>query len=127
MMVPKPGTSNELRMVVDFKRINAELLPSMFQVPTLQTILENSAGYDYYSSLDLTAAYWQIRVHPNDRHLLATSSPLGSFVWHRLPMGLSIAGAAQQRRMIRIMGDFLAEPASAPLSLRFQRHSVPGW
>ena len=107
MMVPKPGTSNELRMVVDFKRVNAELLPSMFQVPTLQTILENSAGYKYYSSLDLTAAYWQIRVHPNDRHLLATSSPLGSFVWHRLPMGLSIAGAAQQRRMIRIMGDFI--------------------
>ncbi len=57
------------------------------------------------TSLDLHLGYWQIRMHPNSVEKTAFRTPLGSFAWRVMGMGLSNAAPTLDRLMDSIFWD----------------------
>lgn len=50
--------------------------------------------------MDMTNSFFQTKVHPDDRHLLAVHTPFGLHEWCVMPMGVRNAPATHQRRMV---------------------------
>jgi hypothetical protein len=49
--------------------------------------------------MDMTNSFFQMRVHPDDIHLTAVTTPLGLYEWLAMPMGLRNSPAIHQCHM----------------------------
>ena len=74
-------------------------------LPLLSELLDSFAGCTVYSKLDLKQAFKQIRVHPDDVHKTAFSTPLGHFEWLVMPEGLCNAPCTFQALMQIVLRD----------------------
>ena len=103
LFVRKPDQS--LRFVIDYRRLNSLTIRDSHYLPRIDDTFDRLAGSSWFSTLDLKAGYWQLDMHPDDRHLTAfTAGCLGFYEWIRLPMGLSNSAACFQRVMESVMG-----------------------
>ena len=50
--------------------------------------------------MDMTNSFFQTRVHPDDVHLTAMTTPLGLYKWLAMPMGLKNSPPIHQQRMV---------------------------
>jgi hypothetical protein len=75
------------RMATDFRLLN-QLTPLFpFKLPHIKTLLQEIAGQELYTVLDLKAAFFQINVPQEERHKLAFSTEFGHFQFKKLPFG----------------------------------------
>ncbi|GFW30297.1 retrovirus-related Pol polyprotein from transposon 412 [Trichonephila clavipes] len=65
------------RLVLDFRKLNEITLTQDFVIPTLDDILHEISGSNYFSALDMKSAFDQIPLHFADRHKTAFSTPDG--------------------------------------------------
>ncbi|GFX55919.1 hypothetical protein TNCV_2163971 [Trichonephila clavipes] len=65
-------------MALDFRKLNEITLPQDFVIPTLDDILHEISGSNYFSALDMKSAFNQIPLHFADRHKTAFSTPDGA-------------------------------------------------
>ncbi|GFW64820.1 retrovirus-related Pol polyprotein from transposon 17.6, partial [Trichonephila clavipes] len=63
------------RLVLDFRKLNEITLTLDFAIPTLDDILHEVSGANYFSALDMKSAFNQIPLHFRDRHKTAFSTP----------------------------------------------------
>ena len=54
-------------MVVNYQELNKLTIAPDFPLPSVQTILEMLGGALYFSTLDLEAGFYQIRLAKEDR------------------------------------------------------------
>ncbi len=59
----------------------------------------------FFSTMDMTAGYYNIPLHEHDRKYTAFSSPLGLHEYNRLPQGLCNSPATFMRMVLTIFGD----------------------
>ncbi|GFW04806.1 retrovirus-related Pol polyprotein from transposon 17.6 [Trichonephila clavipes] len=77
------------RLVLDFRKLNEITLTQDFVIPTLDDILHEISGSNYFSALDMKSAFNQIPLHFADRHKTAFSTPDGDkYEFNRLCFGL---------------------------------------
>ena len=105
LLVKKPDGS--LRMCVDYRALNKSTVRDRFPLPLIEDLLNKLAGATIFSKIDLKSGFWQMRVDPADEHKTAFVTPLGSFQFKVLPMGLSNAPSSFQRLMQHVLKDFL--------------------
>jgi hypothetical protein len=79
--------------------LNNITIPDRYPIPHVQHFARNLAGCRSFSKIDLTRAYFQIPVHPEDIPKTAISIPLRLFEFVRMPFGLRNAGQTFQRFM----------------------------
>jgi transposase InsO family protein len=101
--------SGEIRLVVDYRRLNSKTIGDAYPLPRIQESFDALVGAQYFSTLDLTSGYHQIAMNPADQHKTAFVTPFGQYEYTRMPMGLSGAPATFQRLMNATMSDFLFE------------------
>lgn len=89
--------SGELRLCVDFRRLNAATKKQVYPLPNTDDCLETLAGKRYFSQIDFTSGFWQLPVAEESRELTAFRTEDGQFEFIRMPFGLTNAPASFQR------------------------------
>jgi hypothetical protein len=67
-MVVKEKKQGGIRICVDFRKLNDDLLHDPFPTPFIDEVLENVGRQESYSFTDGFSRIHQIRIAPKDRH-----------------------------------------------------------
>jgi hypothetical protein len=74
-------------------------LKDHYPLPKMDYILQKVVGSQKMSMLDGFSGYNQIMVHPDDREKMAFTTPLGMFMYVKMPFNLMKIGSTFQREM----------------------------
>ena len=72
---------------------------------TAEKIFSEMSGAYFFSKLDASSVYWQIKVDEESSHLLAFATPLGCYHFKRLPYGIHSASEVFQWENTSIISD----------------------
>ncbi len=97
VLVPKKDGT--LRFCVDFCKVNAITKKDSFPLPLMSEVLDSLGNAKYFSSMDLTSGYWNIKIREEDVPKTAFVTFEGMYKFLRVPFGLSTAPATFQRAM----------------------------
>lgn len=105
----KDGT---LRLCVDYRDLNAVTRPKSFPIPRIDDLLDQLGKSHYFSTLDLAAGFWQIKVDEESREKTAFITYQGLFEFRVMPFGLTNAPFVFQRLMQKVLSDL--NPTDGP-------------
>lgn len=89
LVVPKG--KHDIRLVVDLRGPNKAIIRSPFKMPTLESIMTDLPGCKWFSTIDLTSAFFHVELHEKSRHLTNFFAGDGMYRFRRLPFGLTNA------------------------------------
>jgi hypothetical protein len=78
---------------VDFRHLNAITLKGKYLVPLIDDFLDELGQASWFTSLDLTAGYHQIRLKPGEAFETAFQTHTGHYEFRVMAFGLSGAPA----------------------------------
>ena len=106
VLVPKKN--GQVRMCVDYRKINNCTLKDAYALPLIDDILYYISGdTTILSTIDLFSGYHQIPMHPDDKDITCFTTLYGNFNFEVMPFGLCNAPATFQREMNRIFFDLI--------------------
>lgn len=88
-----------IRYCIDYRALNKVTTKDAFPLPRMETCIDTLRGCVYMSCVDMASGYWQLLVHPKDRHKTAFITKYGLFEHVRLPFGLCNSPASFNRVM----------------------------
>lgn len=86
-LVPKPGVK-EYRICVDYGKLNASTVPDRYPVLHIHDFASGLQGTRIFSKTDLTKAYHQIPVAPENIPKTAVTTIFGLYEFLKMPFGL---------------------------------------
>ena len=86
-VVPKPW-STKLRVVLDYRWLNAQTIRDSYPLPHIPKVLEAVGAHTFFNKLDLKSGFWQVPLHPDSELCTGFSHPDGADIWKVVPMGL---------------------------------------
>nr|GEU57235.1 reverse transcriptase domain-containing protein [Tanacetum cinerariifolium] len=95
------------RVCIDYRKLNEATWKDHFPLPFMDHILERLVGNQYYCFLDGFSGYFQIPINPKDQEKTTFTCPYRTFVYRRMPFGLSNAPGMFQRCMMAIFHDMI--------------------
>ena len=104
-IVVVPKSDGNIRLCVDYKKINQFIVVDQHPLPTADEIFAKLSGARIFSKLDLRAAYHQLEICEESRDLTAFTSHVGQFRYKRLPFGLANAPSAYMKVISNILKD----------------------
>lgn len=88
-VVPKKGGG--LRPILDLRVLNKYLRTYKFKMLTLRQLLSAIRPGDWFTTIDLTDAYFHVAIHPDHRQFLRFAFEGIAYEYLVLPFGLSLA------------------------------------
>lgn len=82
LIVPKksaPGEPKKWRLVIDYRKVNLDIVDDKFPLPNITDIFDSLAGAIYFSHLDLAQGYYQLELNEESRKITAFSTPEGQY------------------------------------------------
>src|ERR1043165_2576731 len=86
-------------LCVNFGPLNRKTICDRYPLPIIMELLRLFWGCEYYTVIDLKAAYWQVPVREQDREKTAFRTASGHYQFRVMPFGLNNAPATFQRLM----------------------------
>ena len=102
-MVVVPKDSGAVRICVDLKPHNENVLREIHPMPKVDTTLAQLSGATVFSKLDANSGFWQIPLAKESRLLTTFITPFGRFCFNQLPFGISSVPEIFQRQMNTIL------------------------
>ena len=104
--MPVKKSTGTVRITVDYRNLNQNLVIDMFQLPRIDEILNdrsgNKSGNKKFSVLDLKAGYHQLDLDPEVQHLTTFTTAFGVFRYKKLSAGEASTPSIFARTMARI-------------------------
>jgi len=95
--VKKPN--GELRVCLDPKDLNDCIKREHYQIPTREEIISDMSGAKFFSKLDASQGFWQIRLDSESSKYCTFNTPFGRYCFLRLPFGIKSAPEIFHRAM----------------------------
>jgi hypothetical protein len=108
-VIPKADKTVLPRWVCDFRQLNANTIPDNYCMPRIDDILADCAKGKIWATIDMTDSFFQTRIHPDDIHRTAVTTPFGTYEWCVMPMGLRNSPAIHQRRVTNVLRRFIGK------------------
>ncbi|KAG2762165.1 hypothetical protein PC116_g16528 [Phytophthora cactorum] len=90
-------------LVQAYNKLNNATVPAQTPIPRKDVLLNNMAGCELYSALDLVDGYYQILMRESDIPVTAVNTPSGMLCeWLVMPQGLSNAPATFNRLVTQL-------------------------
>ena len=102
-MVVVPKKSGAVRICVDLKPLNQNVLREVHPLPKVDDTLAQLSGAKLFSKLDANSGFWQIPLAPASRLLTTFITPFGRYCFNKLPFGISSAPEHFQKRMSAVL------------------------
>jgi hypothetical protein len=77
------------RFCVDYKKMNNMTIKNRFPMLVVEEILDELAGTQYFSSLDMTTRYHQVRMGEGEEFKTAFKTHRGHYQFRAMPFGLT--------------------------------------
>ena len=97
VIVQKPDGSN--RICIDYRKLNRVTVFDPEPMVTADDLFAKIGRSRYFTKLDFTKGYWQIKVRSEDIPKTAFVTPDGQFEFLKMPFGMVNAGATYVRSM----------------------------
>ncbi|UYV67035.1 K02A2.6-like, partial [Cordylochernes scorpioides] len=91
------------RFCVDFRKLNELMSVDNYPIPLIETVLDQLSNSKYFSTINITSAFWQIPIHPESRPLLSFVTNLGQYHFNRLPFGLKLSPQIFERQLNQLI------------------------
>ncbi|UYV61102.1 hypothetical protein LAZ67_1003430 [Cordylochernes scorpioides] len=91
------------RFCIDYRKVNELISSDVHPLPRIEDILDRLAQAKYFSTADISSAYWQVPIHPDSRPLLAFTTLEGLYQPTRLPFGLKTSPQIYERAISQVL------------------------
>ncbi|SPO29980.1 uncharacterized protein UTRI_10291 [Ustilago trichophora] len=102
-----PKKDGGWRMCIDYRALNAITATNGYPLPVIQQCLDQLGQAQWFSKIDLTSGYWQIRLKPEDVSKTAFNTRIGKFEFLVMPFGLKNAPSVFQTLVNRVLRPYL--------------------
>ena len=102
LLVPKKDGG--LRAVADLRKVNECVQRDSYPMPDIQESLDQLSGATWFTTLDLSSAFWQLPLAEDSRDCTAFMTKDGLFRWKASPMGFKNSSAYFQREIDLALG-----------------------
>ena len=108
ILLVKKKETNQYRFCTDFRELNRCTIKDAFPLPRIESLLA-SIGTEkcWFSQLDQTAAYWQVKLEEEAQLKTAFLTEEGQFCYRTLAFGMCNGPATYQRLMTKVLKDLL--------------------
>lgn len=100
-----PKGKDDFRLVINMMGPNRAILRRFYKMPTLEEIKVKLCGARFFTKLDLTWAFYHVKLGEKSRELTTFLGPSGMFRFVRLVFGVNCAPEAFQQIMEDIVRD----------------------
>lgn len=101
--------SGELRMCIDFRRLNKVVIKDNYPLPLIDDLLDRLVNKTVFTKLDLKNSYYHLFMDKESIKYTSFVTPLGQYEFLRMPMGLKTAPQVFQRFVNNIFMDLIKE------------------
>lgn len=104
-IVVVPKSHEDIRLCVDYTRLNEAVMRENFPLPTTDQLLAQLSGSVMFSKLDCNSGFHQIELEEESQELTTFITPYGRYCYTRLPFGISSGPEIFHRTMTQLLGN----------------------
>lgn len=78
-----------VRICTDFTELNKFVVRERYLLPTVEETIGNLQNSCYFSKLDCSKGFWQLKIQESSQKYTTFITPFGRFMYKRLPFGIT--------------------------------------
>lgn len=96
--------NGDIRLCVDYRKLNSQPIKDAYALPNIVEAFSVLTGSKWFSIMNLKSGYYQVEMEEEDKCKTAFVTPVGFWVFNRMPQGVTNAPTTFQRVMEKCIG-----------------------